>query len=252
MPQDRKARLSQYIESKGEVTMAELETIFSDVSSMTIRRDLEFLEKKGEILRVRGGAVSVAHVSYRREAIYTQRESVNALGKQKIAKKALSYMQTERSIFFDSGTTVMALAQLLKDERYFILTNGLNTALELSKRDNITITTVGGIVDKETLSVSGTFSSEALASTNIDIAFIATSGYSIEDGFTNGYIEECKIKKAMIQKAKKVILLMDTTKIDKNMLFTFATTDDIDVLITDNPLPNHLVSEFKKHKVELV
>lgn len=252
MPEDRKTRLDQYIRLKGEVTMPELEQLFSDVSSMTIRRDLEFLEKRGDILRVRGGAVSIEHVSKQREEIYTRRESINLVGKQIIAQKALHYMQTGRSIFFDSGSTVMALANLLENKKYFILTNGVNTALCLSQKDNVTITTVGGIVNKETLSVSGTFSTEALHTTNIDIAFMATSGYSVEDGFTNGYVEECQIKKAIIQKAKKVIMLMDTTKVDKNMLFTFANTEDIDVLITDNPLPKELVSEFKKHKVELV
>jgi len=252
LPDSRKVRLNYYIQLKGEVTIAELEELFSDVSTMTIRRDLEFLEKSGKILRVRGGAVSIEHVAGQREEIYTRRESINLEGKSLIAQKALSYMQTGRSIFMDAGTTTMALSKLLPEERYFILTNGVNIALELSKNAGISINTVGGIVNKETLSVSGGDSVRLLQNINIDVAFVATSGYSLEDGFTNGYSSECDLKREVIQKSKKTIMLMDKTKIDHSMLFTFARPQDIDVLITDEPLPPQIVAEFKKYNVEIV
>lgn len=252
LPDNRRVRLNHYIQLKGEVTIAELEEIFSDVSTMTIRRDLEFLEKSGEILRVRGGAVSVDYVSKQREEIYTRREYINLEGKSLIAQKALSYMQTGRSIFMDAGTTTMALAKLLPEQRFFVLTNGVNISLELSKNAGISINTIGGIVNKETLSVSGGDSIKLLQNINIDVAFMATSGYSIEDGFTNGYSSECDLKREAIRKAKKTIMLMDKTKLDHSMLFTFARPEDIDVLITDEPLPPEIAAGFEKYNVEIV
>jgi len=252
LPDNRKVRLNHYIQLKGEVTIAELEEMFPNVSTMTIRRDLEFLEKAGEILRVRGGAVSIEHVAGQREEIYTRREFINLEGKSIIAHKALSYMQTGRSIFMDAGTTTMALAKLLPAERYFVLTNGVNIALELSKNAGISINTIGGIVNKETLSVSGGDSAKLLQNINIDVAFVATSGYSIEDGFTNGYSSECDLKREVIKKSKKTIMLMDKTKLDHSMLFTFARPQEIDVLITDEPLSPKIAAEFEKYGVEII
>lgn len=252
MPDNRRTQLDHYIQLKGEVTIAELETIFKDVSTMTIRRDLEYLEKGGKILRIRGGAVSIEHVSNQREEIYTRRESINLEGKSIIAQKALAYIQTNRSIFMDAGTTTMAFSKILPEERYFILTNGVNIALELSKNAAVSINTMGGIVNKETLSVSGTDSTRFLQNINIDIAFIATSGFSIEDGFTNGYSSECDLKREVIKKSKKTVVLMDKTKLGHSMLFTFAKPEDIDVLITDEPLPPEIEAEFLKYDVEVV
>jgi DeoR/GlpR family transcriptional regulator of sugar metabolism len=252
LPDNRKERLNNYIQLKGEVKISELEKIFSDVSTMTIRRDLEYLEQQGEVLRVRGGVVSIEHVSKQREEIYTQREAVNLEGKNIIAQKALDFVQGSRSIYIDSGTTMMAFAKLLSDGHYFIVTNGVNIALELARNSNASVNTVGGIINKETLSVSGANSIEFVKNINIDIAFIATSGFSVEDGFTNGYAAECELKREVIQKSKKVILLMDHTKIDQNMLFTFARPQDIHVLITDGSLPEAVRTEFEKHHVEIV
>jgi DeoR/GlpR family transcriptional regulator of sugar metabolism len=87
---------------------------------------------------------------------------------------------------------------------------------------------------------------------NIDVAFMATSGFSLESGFTSGDFNECTLKRAIIKKARKVILLMDTGKVNKNMTFTFALLKDIDVLVCDGELPQDIEKEAKKCGVEIM
>nr|PZN06626.1 MAG: hypothetical protein DIU64_13645 [Caldicoprobacter oshimai] len=86
---------------------------------------------------------------------------------------------------------------------------------------------------------------------NVDIAFMAASGFSLEYGFTCGDYDECELKRAIIRKARKVILLMDVSKIDKNMPFTFASLKEIDVLICDKPLPDDIMEAAKRYGVEV-
>ena len=117
----------------GEVTLAELQSRYPDVSSMTLRRDLENLERRGDVVRIRGGAKSIAHLSMLKEAAYTQRQTEHAEAKLAIARKAVALLSPGRSIYIDSGTTCTCFAQRVPDQSLFVLTPAPNVALELVK-----------------------------------------------------------------------------------------------------------------------
>lgn len=251
MNAQRREIINAYIQNKGEVKLKELEKLFPEVSTMTLRRDLSYLESKGQIVRVRGGAKSVNLFSSLKEDMYSLRAMENVEAKMKIAKKALDYVERGRSYFIDSGTTMMCLAKVLPDEDLSILTSGPNIALEIIKNNNPSVTLVGGQLSRNNLSTSGANSLNFIKDINVDIAFMATSGFSLEYGFTCGDYNECELKRAVIRKARKVILLMDVSKIDKNMPFTFATLKDIDVLICDKALPEDIVQAAERYGVEI-
>ena len=155
MTADRREAINQYIQSRGEVRLKELEQRYTDVSSMTLRRDLEFLERQGRIVRIRGGAKSLAHLSMLKEAAYTQRQIANTDAKLVIADKAIRLLSPGRSIYIDSGTTCMCFAQRLPDQNLFVLTPAPNIALELVKNANVKINLSGGQLNRETLTLSG-------------------------------------------------------------------------------------------------
>ncbi len=245
MVSERQKQIMQILEQKGEIQLKQLKEIFPDVSAMTLRRDLNSLEEEGRLIRTYGGAVSVKKVTRiaGEEDAYSIRAAENVEAKMKIAKKAVTLMERGRSIFFDAGSTVMCLARLLPDESYSIITDGVNTALELIKKPRLSVVLLGGLVNRNTLSVSGPEAMSSLDSINIDLAFMAASGFSIESGFTVSNIYECELKKKLVKRAKKVILLMDVSKINKNMAFTYAGLEDIDVWVADEPLPPEVEAE---------
>jgi DeoR family fructose operon transcriptional repressor len=248
----RRDSIREYIKSKGDVTLNELGKLYPDVSSMTIRRDLSFLEKEGTIIRTRGGAKAVLRAQSVKEDAFSLRANENVDAKMQIAHKALKFLETGRSIYIDSGTTTMCLAKLIPDENYSILTSGPNISLEIIKNANPSVTLVGGQLSRDNVSTSGLNSLNFIKNINIDIAFMAASAFSLKGGFTGGDFNECELKKAVIRKAGKVILLMDASKIDKNMPYTFATLKDVDILICDTTLPEPIVKAVGKNGVTIL
>jgi DeoR family transcriptional regulator, fructose operon transcriptional repressor len=245
----RRDQLREYIQNKGEVQLKDLEQLFPDVSSMTIRRDLTFLENKGYLIRTRKGAKSISQIPATQEDVYSRRAQKNMDAKIQIAKKAVELIEAGRAIFIDSGSTTMCLAALLKNDNLSILTTGPNIGMEVLKNNNSSVTLIGGQLSRNNLSTSGSNSLSFIKSINIDIAFMATSGFSLKSGFTSGNFNECELKKAVIKKAHKVILLMDASKVDKNMPFTFATLKEIDILISDKSLPDPVIKAAEKSGV---
>lgn len=244
--------IKQYINEKGDIQFKELEVLLPEVSSMTIRRDLTFLEKEGEISRTWGGARAIRRLNQNGEGIFSLRATENIQAKTIIAQKALDFIESGRSVFIDSGTTTLYLSRMIPDQYFSVLTTAPNIALEIIKNSNPSVTLVGGQLSRNNLSLSGANSINFIKDFNIDVAFMAASGFSQKNGFTIGNFDECELKKAVIKKAGKVILLIDGSKIDKNMPYTFATMKDIDILICDIK-PNEMIKKMAdKHKVKVL
>lgn len=251
-PNKRREAINQYIQSKGEVQLTELEVKFSDVSSMTLRRDLALLESRGMVVRIRGGAKSLAQLSMIKEAAYTQRQMENTEAKLLIARKASGLVQNGRSIYIDSGTTCMYLAQQMPDQNLFVLTPAPNIALELVRNSGYKISLTGGQLNRDTLTLSGFNATEYVKGLNIDLAFIGTSSFSLNTGFSCGDFYEAELKKLIIRKSQKVIMLMDSSKINASLPYTFARLKDINVLICDQTLPEQYQKAASRAHVRLI
>ena len=195
----RKVLVREILVSKPFTSLKELEERFPDVSSMTLRRDIEFFERQGEVIKVRGGARSMKFITTSMEENITTRSSENTYSKQKIAHAAAEFIETGRSIFFDSGSTVMQMAPLMPKARLTVNTTDPNLALELVKKDNIMVNLVGGLLSRDNLSLSGAQAVEYINKVNIDVAFISPSGFSLKNGFTSGNYNESELKNAIIK-----------------------------------------------------
>ncbi len=247
--QERISKIKRYLEENGMVTLTELELMFPNISTMTLRRDLEKLEQLGDVVRTRGGAKSITHLSRIKEELYSTRASESVAEKNAIAKKALELIQEDRSIFLDSGTTTMYLSQLITDQKLFISTSAPNIALECIKNANASVYIIGGNLSRDNLSLSGINALDFFKNINIDIAFMAASGFTPQNGFTCGNYNEAQIKKHVVSKASKVVMLMDSSKIGKSMPFSFAKISDVNIVITDEKAPDEFLNEIKKYKI---
>ena len=254
MNNKRQTHILRILEQKGEVQLQQLKKTFPDVSTMTLRRDLIALESEGYLVRTYGGAVSLKKLNRipGEEDAYSRRALESVELKIKIAEKALPLLEIGRSMYFDAGSTTMCLAQILPDEMYSVLTSGVNIGLELVKRQNTSVFTLGGLMNRNTLSVSGPAALEYIKSINIDIAFMSASAFSIDTGYTVSNIYESELKKYIVKQATKVILLMDSGKINKNLPFTYAKLEDIDIWVCDSELPDEIKKEAEKMGVKLI
>ncbi len=248
----RRAVIKDLLHEKPFISLKELEEIFPDVSSMTLRRDIEYFEQQGVAIKVRGGARSMKFITTSMEDSFHQRLGENMSAKERIARRAIDLIETGRSLFLDSGTTVLALAALLPDERHTIVTTGPNIALELIKKNQAIVNLVGGMVNRENISISGNQALRFLDDINIDIAFIVPSGLSLKDGFTSGNYPECELKKMVVEKARKVVVLMDTSKLDRSLPFTFCQLEKVHTIVVDKPLPEDITEAAVAAGVEII
>ncbi len=233
MQKKRRDQVREILLSKPFTSLEELQEKFPDVSSMTLRRDIEYFQEKGEVIKVRGGARAMHFITLTLEESYYQRSIENVEGKEKIAQAAIRYIETGRSMFFDSGSTVMQMLQYLPKEKLNISTADPNIALALVRNEKMTVNLTGGLLNKSNLSLSGKEALDFIHNTNIDVAFVSPSGFSVECGFTSGNYNEGLLKKAIVQKARLVVMLVQSRKLEKSMPHTFAELKNIDVLITD-------------------
>ncbi len=240
MSSERRAAILELLQTKPFLSLHELEERFPDVSGMTLRRDIEYFEKQGEAIKVRGGARSMKFITTSMEDAFSLRLKENVDGKERVARRALSLLETGRSIFLDSGTTVLRLAELMPNDRITVTTTGLNIAIELMKKEMPIVNIVGGMINRDNITVSGNQAISFIESINIDLAFIVPSGISLEDGLTCGNYIECELKKLVVHKARKVILLTDRSKLNKSLPYTFCSIDDIDCIVSDGELPEDM------------
>ena len=253
MSNARQEKILQVLEQKGDVQLQKLKDLFPEVSVMTLRRDLITLENEGHVIRTYGGAVSTGKLPGIKgeEDAYTRRAAENVEAKMNIAEKALRLMEPGRSIYLDAGSTIMCLARMVEDESYSIITSGVNIALELIKKNKISAVALGGQLNRNTLSMSGPNAMAFLDTVNIDLAFMSASGFSLDNGFTVSNIYEGEIKRKVIARAKQVIALVDSSKVNKDLAFTYAYLKDIDIWICDSALSSDIMREAKKYKTEI-
>ena len=245
--QDRLNAIYEHIKDRGDVTIVELVAKFNQWSEMTIRRDLAKLAAKKGIILTRGGAKYLPAKYGLSEDIYSEREFRNATFKREIAEKAATLIEPGTGIFIDSGTTAMALAKLLPDVNLVVVTPAPSLALEVMSHKQLpSVVLLGGTLSRHSLSVSDPEAWRQLDQLNIDTAFVAASGFDEKTGFSVGSQLESILKRAVISRARRVVILADSSKLGAMLPFSFAGFQDIDLMITDSAFPEDLKQEYSK------
>ena len=252
MKNTRLDQIREYIEKHGKATYEELQKLLPNVSTMTIRRDLTVLEEENVVIRVRNGAYSVDEISKKTEEQFIHRFSHNVNEKKEIAEKTIKLIDANTCIFIDSGSTTLYFAKELPNFGYYIVTNAINVATELLRKSLPTVSLLGGDVSRNNLVTVGRSTLEFLERINIETAVMTTTGFSLQNGFSCGEQVEAEIKRAVIQKANRVIMLLDSSKVNKNMPYTFAGINNIDYLVVDKNFPKDIKEEIEKTDVKVI
>lgn len=253
MKKNRLEQIRDLIEKYGKISYEKLGSLLPGVSSMTLRRDIIELEEQGYVLRVRGGAISLDEITKKSEQEFVKRFSDNVQEKKEIAEKAIRLITPKSCIFIDSGSTTLHFAKELPNNSYYVVTNALNVATEVLRKSLPTVALLGGDVNRNNLVTIGRSSLNFLKTINIEVAIMTATGFTPEKGcFTCGSQDEMEIKNAVIESASKVIMLLDSSKVDKNTPYTFCRISDVDYLVVDKNFPNGLKQALEKSGVTIV
>jgi len=229
----RRQKIRELLQSQPFVSLKELSALFPEVTGMTLRRDIDYFEQQGELIKVRNGARSMKFIASTADENYSRREKENEPAKRSLASAAVAYIEKGKCIFLDSGSTTTRLAAVMPDEVMTVVTPCPNVSLKLIEKHHPIVMLLGGIFNRDSLSVTGDMTINALKDLSIDTAFIVPSGFSIDAGFTCGNYSECELKKYVVKKAQKVILLIDSSKFEKKLPYSFCSLADVDVVVTD-------------------
>ncbi|MDO4274709.1 MAG: DeoR/GlpR family DNA-binding transcription regulator [Eubacteriales bacterium] len=228
--------IEEFILSEHSVSLDTLCEKFK-VSKNTVRRDIDELVQKGTIKKVYGGVVSNGPEASQGLLPYEQRNTSLPEEKDAISRLAASFVKDGDIIFIDTGTTCLPMVDHLHDRTCTILTNSLQVCVKAIPYATLQVITLPGTLKRETLSFVGNDIGEYLKTFNIQKAFMASTGVSIENGLTNASMEEYYVKKAVIQNSSTRFLLSDRTKFGRFSLMTYCNLTDVQHIITDQRPP---------------
>lgn len=221
-----------------------------NVSSVTIRKDLQLLEDKKLLFRTHGGAT--ANNPYTVDRPVDEKEKLQSSEKMKIGAAAARLVQPNDSIIIASGTTVLALAKNIQPkDSLTVITSALNVALELIKHANTEVLQLGGIVRKSSSSVTGPYAQTVLNDFFCSKLFLGIDGIDIEFGLTTTSAMEAHLNRQMIAASQKVIVLTDSTKFGKRGFGRICGIEEVNQVITDSGIPDHYVNHLQGIGIEV-
>lgn len=222
------------------------------VSSVTIRRDLDRLEKEGMLARTHGGAIPVGGGS-EEEPSFTEKMDQFPVEKLASAYKAAELIKDGDTILLGAGTTITALAKLLKDRpNLTVVTNTVNVAMELAQSEGINLVLTGGNIRTKSYALVGSLAERTLREIHVEKAFLSVNGLSIEHGLTTPNMTEAHTNSIMVEVADQLIVLADHSKIGRVALSRFAPISAVSTLITDSGTPQDFIEELRKRSVEVI
>lgn len=245
--EQRQRFIIKQIEEKGSVNVIELaETL--DVSEMTIRRDLNDLEKTGIVRRIHGGAVSARGRGY--EPPLALRSAENRTIKQMLGKYASEMVVEGDSIAMDVGTTIYEVATNLREiSNITIVTPSIPIGSLFYDRPNVRLILPGGIVRPGETSMIGELARRNLEILYFDRLFLGVGAIDAHVGLTEYNMDDAAVKQTMIKNAKEIILVADASKLQKIAFAFVASLNAIHHLVTNEEPPEELMGVLKESGV---
>jgi DeoR/GlpR family transcriptional regulator of sugar metabolism len=244
VPAQRRQDILRAIRS-GASHVTELAESFG-VSEMTVRRDLDELARDGHIERVRGGAVSVGA-----EPPFDQTLIERYDEKDRIGAAAAKLVSRGQTVMLDIGTTTLQVARHLHGVPITVVTSSLAVYEELAGDEAIELILPGGVVRRNYRSLVGILAETSLRQLKADILFLGTSGVDANLDVWDTTMVEVPIKRAMIEAAANVTLVVDAEKFSMGGLVRVCDAGGLDRIVTDAPPPEGVRTAAEQAGVEI-
>ena len=249
-PHDRQAGLLERLAASGFMSVGELAAA-TGVSAITVRRDLVRLERSGAIRRTHGGALPLSETVFDpEEPRFGARRRRNAAAKAAIAQAAAQMVKPGQSIAIDTGSTALELARrLVGRERLTIVTNSVRVANVLADQPNPVYLPAGRVRGEE-LSICGGSAVAAIQAFHFDLLFLGVSGLTPQGAYDYSP-EDAEVKRALIERASRVVVLCDQSKFNRRALVRVANLAHLDVLVCDRTPKGALATGLAAADVEV-
>jgi DeoR/GlpR family transcriptional regulator of sugar metabolism len=248
---DATERISQLVEMlrrDGRVDVAGAAAEFG-TAEMTIRRDLDLLVTRGVARRVRGGAINL--LMRGEELPFAMRQIEAVESKRRIAAAVAGLIADGEAVGLDSGTTVLATAQLLRDRRLTVLPLSLHAAMALAGSPSLRLVMPGGEVRPGELAVVGPLALASIAAMRFDTVVLGCCGVSPEGHLMAHDLGDAAVKQALLASARRRVVAVDGAKFGRSALAVVCEMTSVDVVVTDTDAPKESVAALEAAGVDV-
>ena len=244
--QARKKLIIKQVNIHTRLTYSDLVNLIN-VSEDTIRRDVNELADDGEVVKIKGGAMSIAYHYGHESETYSQTD------KMLIAEKTLQLLKDDMIVLIGGGTTIREFIKKIPHTlRATFITVNVLSAVELLDKPMIKTIMIGGQISTYSqMTVSGEVF-EYLSNIKADLCIIGTNAIDASNGLTDSDWETIQVKTAMIKAADKVAILAISEKLNSSMKMKIADIQEVDYLITELAPDNTALQPYKGKGVEIV
>jgi len=227
---ERFAAIVERLSANGSVDVGDLAAELG-VSAATVRRDLALMEDQRLLNRTHGGAV--AHgVLYELPLRY--RSARHQAQKARVARAVAARIPDGSAVGMTGGTTTTEVARALADrERLTVVTNSLSIASELAVRPNLRLVVTGGVARTESYELVGPLAESALSNLNLDLVVVGVDGIAVGAGFTTHHEVEAHTNRALIARARRVVVVADSSKIGQIAFARICGLEAVHEVISD-------------------
>ncbi len=247
---ERQNQIVQLLVRNRRISVVEICESF-EVSEATARRDLETLASQGKLQRVHGGAIPVAHAPP--ESPMLMRREQQAECKQRIGRAAAELVHDGDTLVLGSGSTVLQVAQHLRDRRGLtVITNSLPVLNLMVEIPDITLVSIGGMLFPTELSFIGHIAEQSLEEVRADKAIIGIRAINLEQGLTGEYLPEAQTDRAMLHAAQETIIVADHTKFGRVSAALLVPIESVRTIITDRETPKEFIAGLQERGVRII
>jgi DeoR family transcriptional regulator of aga operon len=247
--EERRRRICEFLRAEGRVTVEALATRFG-TSQVTVRADLSALEAAGALIRTHGGAL----LREEEDEPLDVKQLQHHAEKVRIAQAAVALIRDGETIILDSGTTTAEIARALRKSELKsinVITNALNVAALLMDVASIRLIVPGGILRRESNSLSGPMAEAALATLQADRLYLGADGLDPEIGVMTPHLQEAELNAKMIRISRQVVVVADSSKLLRRNISLIAKVEQLNLLITDRAAPAAAVEELRRRGVDV-
>jgi DeoR family transcriptional regulator of aga operon len=236
---ERWNRLLELVTERGHLEVADAAQTL-DVSEATIRRDLDQLAGQHMLTRTRGGATGSSQLAHELPLLY--KTARHAQEKQRIGRAAAALIAPGATVALNGGTTTIEVARALAGRpepadkagpAVTVVTNALSIANELVIRPQVKLVVTGGVARPESTELIGPLATYLLNDLTFDWAILGVDGIDAVAGASAHHEGEASINRLMAQRAQRVAIVADSSKLGKPAFARVCGVTEIDVLVTD-------------------
>lgn len=253
---ERRDAIAELVLREGSARVSELAERF-DVSSATVRRDLETLEERGAVKRVHGGAVAVEEDERTPRTALSSSSQVSASSESawamRIGRAVAEMIAGGETVFLGPGALSLAVARSLEDRpRVTVVTNGLGIAHWLAMHTTHRLIITGGQVEDRDLALVGRLTRDALSNLRADRVVLELGGVSAVEGLTQDSLPQAEIAQILMEAGSKIVIVVPPERVGRVAAAQVAPVTSADVVVTAREAPSAYLWDLSEVGVEIV